>query len=449
MNYSGLNSGVILRLILFGVFAAGACLSFTNQNWLYASLLCLGVIIVGGNLVYYVNGVNRKIAFFFDAIRNEDSSLHFPENLKNDSLNRLHASLNRINQIIGDIRIKEAYNEKFFLEFMKRSATGLMAVDQHDYVEIINDAALRLVGLGYLTHLKRLQQHNPELYEAITRLHPGRSKTVKIIEQGELRQIFIKVAQFTFSGKRYRIFSLSDIKAEMEENELETWQKLIRIMTHEIMNSIAPITSISKTLSGFYVKDEGPATVEYLTQKEIDNTIQGLSVIEERAQGLLHFVDNYRKLTRIPKPVFKPIPLREWLDSILLLFQNRLAGENIKVEATIKYRKKEFPGDEKALTQVVLNLLNNAADALDSAENKKINIIASENSTGGLKLEIIDNGKGFASEELDKIFIPFYTTKENGSGIGLSLSRQIMRLHKGTISATSVPGKRTAFELNF
>jgi two-component system, NtrC family, nitrogen regulation sensor histidine kinase NtrY len=369
--------------------------------------------------------------------------------VKNKSLRNLHTSLNRINKVISEIKIKQAHNEKFFLEFMKRSATGLMAVDDQDYVEIINDAALRLIGLAHISHLRRLQQQHTELYSAMLHLKTGHTRIIKLIHGQELRQVSIKVAYFTFGAKQYGIFSIYDIRAEMEENELETWQKLIRIMTHEIMNSIAPITSISKTLSKFYISDESRKTVETLSQTEIDNTIQGLAVIEDRAQGLLHFVDNYRKLTKIPKPVFKPIDIDEWLDCILLLFQNRMECGNIAVELVKKYPKKEFPGDVKLLTQVVLNLLNNAADALENIEEKKIVIATSESKSGTLKLEILDNGKGFGNEELDKIFMPFYTTKENGSGIGLSLSRQIMRLHKGSIMAHSNPGKRTVFEMKF
>jgi len=449
MNYKRLNFSLIPWLLIFAASSVGAYGEFARGHFLQGSALSIGAVLAGVAIIYYVNGVNRKLAFFFEAIRNEDGSLHFPEDVKNKSMKRLHASLNRINQAVGDLRARQAYNERLFLEFMKRSATGLMAVDERDYVEIVNDAALRLIGLGYLTHMERLRQHNAALFEAMTRLAPGGSKIVKIIERGKLRQISIKVAPFLFDGKRYRIFSLSDIQAELEENELDTWQKLIRIMTHEIMNSIAPITSISKTLSKFYANGQEHTPVERLTQKEVDKTVQGLSVIEDRAQGLLHFVDKYRKLARIPKPVFKPIRLKDWLDSVLLLFQSRMEEERIKVEVKVNFPKEEFPGDEKILTQVALNLLNNAADAMEGVPAKKVGIFASENSTGGLKLEIVDNGKGFTEEEHDKIFIPFYTTKENGSGIGLSLSRQIMRLHKGTITAFSIPGRQTVFELNF
>jgi two-component system, NtrC family, nitrogen regulation sensor histidine kinase NtrY len=449
MSYRNLNTSIIIRLILLALLVSGFSISLFYQQWAIAVFLLVMIVFSFFNIVYYVNAVNRKISFFFDAIQNEDGTLTFPEKLENKSLKQLHISLNRINRVLSEMKVKQEHKEKFFLEFMKRSATGLMAVDQQGFVEIINDAALKITGLTHLTHLQRLQQYQPEIFDALVNLKAGQNRTLKVVKGTELKHISIKVAPLNFGQMQYRVFSLNDIKAEMEENELETWKKIVRIMTHEIMNSIAPITSISRTLSGLYSNDNRRKNIKNLTQREIDNTVQGLSVIEDRSRGLLNFVDNYRKLTRIPPPIFKSIILDKWMECILLLFQNRIDTENIQLNVILKFNRNEFLGDEKLLTQVVLNLLNNAADALANVENKKIIIMASPSRSGTLILEIIDNGKGFDFDELDKIFLPFYTTKENGSGIGLSLSRQIMRLHKGSISAYSDPGKKTVFELMF
>jgi signal transduction histidine kinase len=220
-------------------------------------------------------------------------------------------------------------------------------------------------------------------------------------------------------------------------------------MTHEIMNSIGPITSLSNILNGIYLKEGTPIPLGEITEKHVHNTIHGLEVIEQTSRGLMHFVEDYRKLTRIPKPVFKTISIAQWLKSVALLLESTFKTE--AVEFRIHYRSyhKEFIGDEKLLTQVMINLLNNSIDALRKTENKKISIVVSEGSTNRLKISVSDNGYGIAPEEIEKIFIPFYTTKENGSGIGLSLSRQIMRLHKGSITAFSQPGEQTVFVLNF
>lgn len=444
-----MNLGLLSRLFFFGAALVFFTLAVVESHWVYAIPLAGLIVLSTWNLSGYVNSVNRKLAFFFDAVRNEDSTLHFPEDVGAKSMQHLHKSFNRINQTVSEIKIRSEHNERFFMEFMKHSATGLMVVDEAGYVDIINDKALRFCNLGYISHIQRLNQSNKALYEALEEIQPGQTRTLKWLEGSEIQQVSLKVVAITFREKKYRIYSLYDIKAELEENELETWQKLIRIMTHEIMNSIAPITSISNTLSRFFVKEDRMVSAGEITQKEVSDTIHGLAVIEERSEGLMHFVDNYRKLTKIPKPSFKPIQVKEWMQRIALLVSKRMEEENIALSIHYEYNNSTFPGDEKLLTQVIINLLNNAADALAHTADKKINIIISLNKEGKLKISITDNGSGFTDEELDNIFIPFYTTKENGSGIGLSLSRQIMRLHKGSISARSNQGKETVFELVF
>lgn len=447
MNSSYTRMALIWRLLLLVLFVAGGCFAFFYSIWEFVILALILGVATAWNLVYMVQVVHRKVDFFFDSINYEDGSLHFDENQKDKHLKGLHRNLNQLNALITEIRVREVHSERFFKEFMKRSASGLIAVDQNDFVEMVNDAALRLMGLTNLTHLDRLKQHNTALYELMIKLKPGQSESLKVLEENELRQISVKVAEIKFSEKSYRIFSIYDIKTEMEENELETWQKLIRIMTHEIMNSIAPITSLSQTLNSYFIKDNNAIEIKDLEQSHVDNTVQGLQVIRDRAEGLRSFVDNYRKLSGLPQPEFKAIDLSKWLDSIMLLFKGQEGEHNITLTIHNSYPSPSFPGDEKLLTHVVLNLLNNAVEALQGCESKTIEINVEPSISGALRLSVIDNGKGFEAEERDKIFLPFYTSRENGSGIGLSLSRQIMRMHKGSISASSEPGVRTEFVL--
>jgi signal transduction histidine kinase len=427
--------------------ASAATYLYIQGAWIYGTLVLLALLLLVMGLLQLINSTHRRLRFFFEAVKNEDGSLHFPETVKDKHLQGLHKELNRLNGLMSDLRVQQAHSERFFMEFMKRSASGLIAVDAEGFVEIVNDAALRLINLPNLTHLDRLQQHNPALYALMDSLKPGQSESIKIPQGKLLRQIAVKEARIRFLEKEYRLFSLYDIKHELEEQELDTWQKLIRIMTHEIMNSIAPITSLSQTLSSFFTQDGRVVTLERLEQRELDNTVEGLSVIAERAQGLLSFVDNYRKLSQLPQPEFKTIDLSKWLKTISLLFEPQRAEHEIKLEVINRFKGQGFPGDEKLLTHVVLNLLNNAVAALGSRNQKSVALVAQETPAGGLHLTVKDNGCGFQEEERDKIFLPFYTTKQNGSGIGLSLSRQIMRMHRGTISASSVVGEGSSFVL--
>jgi two-component system nitrogen regulation sensor histidine kinase NtrY len=439
----------MVRLLIFTLLVIVCTLAFYLQHWLYALPLLFLLLLSGWYIIYYVNAVNRKLTYFFEAVKNEDGSLHFPENVRNRSLQGLHKSMNRINNMILETKIKNEHNQRFFLEFMKHSSTGLMVVDERGYIDTINSKALRFCRLAYISHIQRLAQSNPALYKALSTIMPGESRSLKWLDGHDLQQVSLKVVILNFREKKYRIYSLYDIRAEMEENELETWQKLIRVMTHEIMNSIAPITSLSNTLSKFYIKNGEKVSARDIGQKEINDTIQGLAVIEERGEGLMNFVDNYRKLTKVPKPNFKPVFLHEWLQNIEWLVCKRMEDDDIRLCISHHHTRSSFLADEKLLTQVMLNLINNAADALVHASNKHIKIVVSEGEEGKLKIAITDNGLGFSAEERDNLFIPFYTTKENGSGIGLSLSKQIIRLHKGSISARSIPGRETTVELLF
>ena len=437
---------VLWRLALLIFLVIGGTLAFVNQLWELAGLAVLLIGVITWSLLQWMFQMHRKVQLFFEGIKYEDGSLHFSVEQDNSRLSELYQKLNEINKMISNIRIREANSERFFKEFMKRSASGLIAVDDEQFVEIINDTALQIIGLSNLTHMRRLEQQQPQLFALMQKLKPDQSEHLKILDGNELKLIAVKVAQIRFSEKEYRIFSLYDIKTEIEANELDTWQKLMRIMAHEIMNSIAPITSLSQTLSGYFIQKETPVQLEQLQQVDIDNTVKGLQVIGERASGLRGFVDNYRKLTKVPEPEFGVIDLQNWLDSVQLLFRGQIEELDIQLIVNNQYPQKTFHGDERLLTHVVLNLLQNATQALEHINPKKVEIIAESGSNGTLKLHVIDNGKGFLPEEQDKIFLPFYTTKENGSGIGLSLSKQIMRKHKGSISASSISG-RTEFVL--
>lgn len=449
MNFNTFNLWYAIRLLVFAGITSGTTITFLNNRWVLFSFGLMLLFFSILEFIHYANSLNRKIAFFFDAVKNDDTTLHFPENTNNKSLQTLHHSLNDLNHRISEIKIKSENRERFFQEMMKYSATGILAVDEKETVEIINNSALQLIGMLQISHMSLLRQKNEMLYNTLKNIKPSQTTTLKILSGDELKLISIKVAVLNFGNKQYRIYSLYDIKAEIEENELDSWQKLIRVITHEIMNSIAPITSLSTTLKKFLTREGKAVEPQHITDKEIANTLHGLEVIEKTSKDLMHFVEDYRRLTKVPKPVFAPIVIDNWLNRIIALNTPRLEQENIELKLVNKNKQCTLTGDEKLLTQVMINLLTNAMDALKTTEIKRIIIKVTCPIQGNTKISISDNGEGIAAEEIEKIFIPFYTTKEHGSGIGLSLSRQIMRVHKGSISAISVPGKSTTFTLSF
>ena len=449
MIYKSFFLGIIIRLIIFAILAAGLGHLAFQKHWLLFGVTSIFFLITGITVLYYINAVNREITFFFDAIRNEDTTLSFRENVKNKSLRRLHQSMNKVKKHISEIKIHNENNERFFREMLKGSASGLMAIDSSGYVELINDSALRLIGMQYISHIHLLKQKNNKLYNILLNLKSGQTQTIKVLNKSELNLLSIKASVFIFEDKKYKLFNINDIKSQLEESEMDTWQKMIRVLTHEIMNSVAPITSLSNSLKRFLTQNGTPKLSEDISMKDVTGTLRGLDVIEERSQGLMDFINDYRKLTRLPQPIFKEVEIDAWLMKNCLLIQNRTEAENIKLEVKKNHTNSTFIGDEKLLSQVLINLLYNSMDALEGCDNKKIVLKVHDNPEGNLIISVTDNGKGINQEEFDQIFLPFFTTKKDGSGIGLSLSRQIMRMHKGNINARSVPGKQTSFQLVF
>lgn len=447
MIFKRFTLSLLLRLIILMLSAAMSAYLGIKDYWIWMALfLCLTVILTI-TLVYFVNSIPRKLSYFIDAVRNEDTSLHFPEGVKDRNIAELHGSLNRLNDLISEAKVRNERNERFFRELLKSSSTGILAVDEKGFIEVANEQTLHLTGLSALSHMDRLRQQNSELAEDLENLKPGQPSTLKILVGNELRQLSARVAYLHFAKRKYRIFSLNDIRSEIEEVELESWQKLIRVLTHEIMNSIAPITSLSSTIKRFF-KSEGDINRSIEIPSEyIAQTVEGLSVIEETGKGLMHFVDNYRKLAKVPKPKFKSIDINDWMNRIDLLVRNKMEEGKIQFIQEKKTGKKEFVADENLLNQVVINIINNAADALKKTEKKEIRMTVSDVVDYNLQISVTDTGEGISADDQEKIFIPFFTTKENGSGIGLSLARQIMRVHKGSISVNSQLGKGTSFLL--
>jgi signal transduction histidine kinase len=245
------------------------------------------------------------------------------------------------------------------------------------------------------------------------------------------------------------ILSLQDIKHELDEKELESWMKLIRVLMHEIMNSITPITSLSETLSNLYSKGDSPVFPEQITNKTIATTLQGLNVIKEQGKGLMSFVESYRKLTRVPEPDKKLFKVVDLMNRVGILYNSLEKSEQIKLSFSVKNPDLEIYADQNMISQVLINLVKNALEANENNSSGRISLVAELNNSQKAEICVIDNGPGISEENLDKIFVPFFTTRQNGSGIGLSISKQIMRVHGGNLKVRSIPGKETVFCLSF
>ena len=431
-----LTSIVSIVIIVLSALTAGYLTAYHLEPWYLLFLLPVPVATI--SIINNFNQSNRQIAFFFEAIRNEDSSLKFPTSIRQKSLRHLYQSLNTLNDRINEIKQQNEYLEKYYQTFIQHAATGLMAVNKNNEVEIMNEKAFEYAGVPSFTPLHMIPLRNPDLFNTLALINPGEAHTYKRFTSDSQINLLIRSKEIRFGDKVSKLISMQDIRHELDEKELDSWQKLIRVLTHEIMNSIAPIVSLTGTLRKFFVEDGIHVQPGKIYEETIDNVIQGLDTIEERGNGLVNFVNSYRKLTRIPKPEFSSFPIGEWLEHIRLLLRDQLENRKIQLELKIDPKVRDLTGDKKLLTQVIINILNNAMEALEEIpENRKIRLSVGISKQNRIQIRIANNGPSIPEESIEKIFIPFFTTKEQGSGIGLSLSRQILRLHKGYIHAES------------
>jgi two-component system nitrogen regulation sensor histidine kinase NtrY len=431
-----ISVGIHLALIIFMAFATGRI--FQAQHDLHITLFLLLILaIIMASLVYTVHRVVRDTTFFFEAIRNEDGSLHFPEETGSRALNSLHQNLNQLGKIVEEIRIKSTVREKYFQALIQHSATGLIAMNGKNEVEIINEKAAEYAGIPPQTFPAMIKSKNTDLCSLLIEIQPGESLAYRTRRNNSLLHLLLRATEIRIGEDHHKLISLQDIRQELNEKELESWQKLIRVLTHEIMNSIAPITSLTASLRKYYRNGDSPLPPSEISEAIIDNTLHGLDTIEERGSGLLRFVESYRRLYKIPPPVYKTILVKEWLNNLKMLLSDQFTENSVNIEISTS-RVSQISADETLLSHVIINILNNAIDALKKLDvPRKIKICVEEYGQGRTMISVSNNGPAIPQDLQDKIFIPFFTTKENGSGIGLSLSRQIIHLHGGFIDVSS------------
>jgi signal transduction histidine kinase len=271
----------------------------------------------------------------------------------------------------------------------------------------------------------------------------------KIKTDNLLQSIIVKATELKFESNVIKLVSFQDITNELDKKELDSWKRLIRVLTHEIMNSISPITSLATVISGYYKNrdDETTVPLENIDHQVVSKTLSGLNTIEETGKGLLDFVDKYRSLTTLPKPNLCKFTIDSLFRKCKLLMESNISN-NIKIISSVQPEDISIEADYAQIEQILINLIKNAVEALSNKKNGTIHLNAFY-ADGDILIRVEDNGIGISGDIIEDIFVPFYTTKENGSGIGLSLSKQIMQNHDGTISVNSAPGKGSEFTLKF
>jgi len=440
---------VIRTLIIVILSVLLGYLIFREGSIRYLIICLITIIILTINLILYLNTTNRKIRFFFDSVRNDDSSLSFAFDEKNPSVREIYKSMNRVNRQIQQLKIENRNQEQYFQILLEHIGAGIITYNKDGHIIHANSSAKRLLSTDVLTHLQQIERIDQKLYQTINSIKPFDRRLIAIqTKNGEI-QLSLKATSLKTKETELVILSIQDIKSELDEKEIESWMKLIRVLMHEIMNSITPITSLSESLFNIYSSEGDPVIPEKITIKTIDTTLQGLNAIKEQGKGLMSFVESYRKLTRVPEPEKKLFKIADLMNRVQVLYSSLDKSDKISLSFSLKEPELEIFADQNLISQVMINLVKNALEANENNPKGKILITAGYNSDNRPEICVVDNGPGIPEKNLDEIFVPFFTTRQNGSGIGLSISKQIMRIHGGNLKVRSVPDKETLFCLSF
>lgn len=398
-------------------------------------------------LFRYIDRSNRGLARFLQAVRYHDFTLSPGIDGLGGSFADLNATFREISGQFQRAREEKEEQYRYLQTVVQHVGVGLLALQTDGRIDLLNHAAKRLLRVSHLRHIADLPPMFQPLRDEIRRLRPGEKSLLKLNFPDEELQLSLATTEFKLRDQLYKLVSLQNIQVELEEKEAEAWQSLTRVLTHEIMNSLTPIASLAATASSLLPETDGD--VGAVVSSRSQDVSEALLTINRRSQGLMRFVHAYRSVALIPKPQFRIFPVGELFQRVEKLLQDKLRRQGIDFRVEVEPPSLEMTADPDLTEQVLINLLLNAMEALVGSGNPQILLSSRMNERGRVVIRISDNGPGIAPEAREKIFIPFFTTKKDGSGIGLSFSRQVMRLHGGVIAVQSPPGSGTVFTLRF
>ena len=413
---------------------AGICVwLIAGHNWLWLSVAFPTLVWTVWSFYRLYTYHTRKVAFLLDAIENDDPAVHFYEKVVDKDASKVNVMLNRIACILQNIKKETVQREKYYELIMDFVETGIVVLDDKGNVFQKNRKALDLLGLEVFTHVKQLGRVSEDLERTLRKIMPGQKMQVEYTDERGTRTLCFTESSITIQDKLYRIIALNDISHELDEREIDSWIRLTRVLTHEMMNSLTPVTSLSEmllTLPG--------------AQKD-EELRQGLETIHTTGKGLVNFVMSYRRLTRLPSPEPTLFDVRPFLERMVQLAKHQHPSPNVCITLEKVQEDLMLYADESMMTQVMTNLMKNAVQAIGDAPEGEIRLRAYCDEQDMVRIEVSNNGPKIAPEIAEQMFIPFFTTKEEGSGIGLSLSKQMMRLQGGNVSLLPYRDEWTTF----
>ena len=442
---------VAIRIILIVLTMALFTFLLEIERY-HISLIIVGIVFLAEVifLVRFVERTNRKLSQFLQSIRHADFASSFSDPGLGKSFENLSKEFNQVIDAIRKYRAEKEENFNYLQTVVQHVSIGILVFQKDGKVELYNNSIRKMLRLKHIRFVSDFAEIKSDLPDILLKIKAGENVLVKVFIESELLQLALSCTEFRMRGSDFVLVSIQDISSELDEKEIESWQKMIRVLTHEITNSITPITSLASTVHEMLIhNDDEKLILNPIDEEDVESVDRAITTIQNRSQGLLNFVEIYRDLTRIPKPNFRYFRVSELFDRCAQLLKPKID------ELGITCTNKVFPpdlmvtADPDLIDQVIINLMLNAIDAVKDINEPKINILATLNNANRVVIDIHDNGTGIKPDIMDKIFMPFFTSKKHGSGIGLSLSRQIMHLHKGSIMVRSKPEDGTVFTLVF
>lgn len=427
---------------LAGILATMAALVGFGMTGRYRVVLGLAVMVLAGQiyaLVRHLERTNRELDKFLDAVRYADYTQRFSFEEQGVGYEELGASFNAVLERFRRVRGEQEEQARYLQGVLEHVPIALISHRADQGLRLLNNAARKLFRTAQPERVGDFIDYGEEFNARIDDLQTGDRTVTHLLIEGEKVTVAMAVTEIRIGGVRERLFSLQSIQSEMEAVELEAWQSLVRVLTHEIMNSLTPVASLTKTAEGILAeaREMDPTTEDY--EESLDDVEGALQTVARRSGNLMHFIQNYRKITRLPPPEPKLLSLEEVFASIETLIAAQWTSKNVKFTHRVVPSSLQVNADPEFLEQALINLLKNAGEAVEGQREAEVSLKACLDGLGRVVVEVSDNGKGFDEEDLADVFVPFFTSKRGGSGIGLALVRQIMLAHGGTVSAGNLP----------
>ncbi|MFB0907360.1 MAG: nitrogen fixation/metabolism regulation signal transduction histidine kinase [Spirosomataceae bacterium] len=431
--------GIMYRVGVLTLTCFGLAWSILQEQWPITIFILLVLSVQVSSIYVYLVSINRKLTSFLEAIRYEDFAISFrADNGLGASFRDLNNQFNEVVQSFRKVRAEREANLHFINAIVQQISVGILSYDTSGNIEIANQATNKLLNIYRLRKLDDIKQHAPVIYEKLTELKSGKGALVNL----DGNELSLNATDIQLRGKMVRLVSIQNIRSELQLRELEAWQNLTKVLRHEIMNSITPIVSLIGTMK--IIVDNEIEVHDDQSKESVEDLQEALKTIEKRGNGVMDFVNAYRDFTTIPKPNKQYLTINELLESTIALTSPELEKVDVDFEIEIEGDFSVF-ADPSLMEQVLINLIKNASEAR-SKENSRVELKAYQTNERCI-IEVEDNGMGIENEALSKVFIPFFTTKKAGSGIGLSLSRQIVQMHGGEITVKSEINKGTTFRI--